>query len=191
MLTGSAEQKILLAMTCAPVPVRSLVSIILLAGLAACSTPSQPEKPMLTRADPDRMAAVQAIRAAGAGEDSALQVNPLRDPAVEGFLAQAREAEKLQQFDAAHAAIAKARKLAPDAPDLLQHEAEIEFLRGNTIEAEKLAYESFKKGPQVGTLCVQNWQTVVEARRIFNDPDYRVVAEGKRDQCKVKRPVRL
>ena len=53
------------------------------------------------------------------------------------------------------------------------------------------AYESFKNGPQVGTLCVQNWQTIVEARKIFNDPDYRVVAEGKRDQCKVKRPVRL
>lgn len=172
-------------------PLHFAFPFILLTGLSACSTPSQPESPPLTRADPDRAAAVQAIRAASAGEDSALQVNPLRDPGVEGYLAQAREAEKLQQFDAAHEALAKARKLAPEAPDLLQYEAEIEFLRGNTIEAEKLAYQSFKKGPQVGTLCVQNWQTVVEARKIFNDADYRAVAEAKRDQCKVKRPVRL
>ncbi|HMM66013.1 MAG TPA: tetratricopeptide repeat protein [Dokdonella sp.] len=172
-------------------PLQFALPFIFVAGLSACSTQSQPEKAPLTRADPDRAAAVEAIRAASAGEDSALQVNPLRDPAVEGYLAQAREAEKLQQFDAAHEALAKARKLAPDAPDLLQYEAEIEFLRGNTVEAEKLAYQSFKKGPQVGTLCVQNWQTVVEARKIFNDADYRAVAEAKRDQCKVKRPVRL
>lgn len=163
----------------------------LLIFLVACSTRSQPETPALTRPDADLVAAVQAIRAANAGEDSALQVNPLRDPAVEGFLADARQAEQQQQLDAAHAAIAKARELAPDAPDLLQYEAEIEFLRGKTVEAEKLAYDSFQKGPQVGTLCVQNWQTIVEARKIFNDPAYRAVAEAKRDQCKVKRPVRL
>jgi hypothetical protein len=159
--------------------------------LTACSSSPREEKPALTRRDPDRMAAVQAIRAANAGENSALQVNPLRDPAVEGFLAQSAQAEKLGQFDEAFAAISKARKLAPEAPDLLQSEAEIEFLRGNTVQAEKLAYESFKKGPQVGTLCVQNWQTIVEARKIFNDPAYGAIAEGKREQCKVKRPVRL
>ena len=172
-------------------PLQFALPFIFVAGLSACSTPSQPEKPPLTRADPDRAAAVQAMRAASAGEESALQVNPLRDPGVEGYLAQAREAEKLQQFDAAHAALAKARKLAPEAPDLLQYEAEIEFLRGNIIEAEKLAYESFKNGPQVGTLCVQNWQTIIEARRSFNDTGYLAHAQTRREQCKVKRPVRL
>lgn len=74
---------------------------------------------------------------------------------------------------------------------MLQSEAEIEFLRGNIIDAEKLAYESFKKGPQVGTLCVQNWQTIIEARKSFNDTDYLTHAEKRREQCKVKRPVRL
>mgnify|MGYP000886246628 CR=1 FL=1 len=170
---------------------RILLSCTVAAVLAACSSAPRDEKSTLTRPDSDRIAAVQAIRAANAGENSALQVNPLRDPAVEGFVAQAAHAEKLGQFDDAFVAMSKARKLAPEAPDLLQSEAEIEFLRGNTEQAEKLAYESFKKGPQVGTLCVQNWQTIVEARKIFNDPDYRAVAEGKREQCKVKRPVRL
>jgi predicted Zn-dependent protease len=172
------------------VPGRTALCVLFLA-FAACSTRTQPEKPALTRPDADLMAAVQTIRAVNAGDDAALQINPLRDPAVEGFLAEARDAERQMQLDAAHAAISKARQLAPEAPDLLQYEAEIEFLRGRAVEAEKLAYASYKKGPQLGTLCMQNWQTIVEARKIFNDADYRVVAEGKRDQCKTKRPVRL
>jgi hypothetical protein len=170
---------------------RILVLGALAGSMLACSTPAPPEKQVIARPDPDRVAAVQAIRAASAGDDSALQVNPLRDPAVEGFLKQADEAEKQQRYDDAFTAIERARKLAPDAPDLIQHEAEIELLRGNTQRAEKLAYDSFKKGPQIGTLCAQNWQTVVEARKIFNDPAYRATAETNRDKCKVSRPVRL
>jgi hypothetical protein len=170
---------------------RVSMGCFLLFAITACSTRSQPDEPPMTRPDADRVTAVKNIRASNAGEDSALQVNPLRDPAVEGFLAKAREAENQARLDDAHAAILRARALAPDAPDLLQYEAEIELLRGNTVEAEKLAYASFKMGPQVGTLCVQNWQTIIEARILFNDPDYRVFAEGRRDQCKVKRPVRL
>ncbi len=174
------------------VPYSRIAAVAVLAvALLACSTPAPPEKQVIARPDPDRVAAIRAIRAATAGEDSALQVNPLRDPAVEGFLRHAEEAEQAQHYDDAFKAIERARKLAPEAPDLLQHEAEIEFLRGNTERAEKLAYESFRKGPQVGTLCAQNWQTVIEARKIFNDPAYRATAEANRDKCKVARPVRL
>jgi hypothetical protein len=191
MLGRSSVSQTLPFMTSAFRAARWPILFPFLVVVVACSTRSQPETPALTRPDADLVAAVQTIRAANAGEDSALQVNPLRDPAVEGFLAQAQAAEKQQQLDTAYAAITKARALAPDAPDLLQYEAEIELLRGKTVVAEKLAYDSFKKGPQVGTLCVQNWQTIVEARKIFKDSAYRAVAETKRDQCKVKRPVRL
>jgi len=173
---------------------RRLRPFILSAGslaLVACSSSNPSTPSSLVRPVSERIAAVKAIRAANAGEDSALQVNPLRDPAVEGFVAKARQAEQQQQLDEAYAAIVKARGLAPEAPDLLQDEAEIEFLRGNIIEAEKLAYESFKNGPQVGTLCVQNWQTIIEARRSFNDTGYLAHAQTRREQCKVKRPVRL
>ena len=172
-----------------PIPLFVLATLSCL--LAACSTPSQPEKAPMVRPQAERAAAVAIIRAANAGDDSALQVNPLRDPAAEGFVEKARQAEQQQQFDDAYVAIGKARVLAPEAPDLLQTEAEIEFLRGNIIDAEKLAYESFQKGPQVGTLCVQNWQTIIEARKEFNDTDYLAHATARREQCKVKRPVRL
>ena len=174
--------------------VRKLRPFILSAfsvALVACSSSNPSEMSTMVRPATDRIAAVKAIRAANAGEDSALQVNPLRDPAVEGFVANAKQAEQQQQLDAAYAAISKARGLAPEAPDLLQDQAEIEFLRGNIIEAEKLAYESFKNGPQVGSLCVKNWQTIIEARKSFNDTDYLTHAESRREQCKIKRPVRL
>ncbi len=174
-----------------PTPLRVALCTLSITVVAACSSSGPGTQPATTRPDADRIAAVRAIRGVDVGEDSALQVTPLRDPAVEGFLEQAERAEQQQRYDDAFAAITSARKLAPEAPDLLQHEAEIEFLRGNTERAEKLAYDSFRKGPQVGLLCARNWQTVVEARKLFNDPAYRATAESKRDACKVKRPVRL
>ena len=170
-------------------PVVPIVALAIL--LASCSSSAPVAPAVATRPDPDREAAVRAIRAIVDDADAALQVTPLRDPAVEGFIRQADDAEKQRRYDEAFAAIGRARKLAPDAPDLIQHEAEIEFLRGNTQQAEKLAWESYKKGPQVGVLCARNWQTSVEARKVFNDPAYQATAEANRDQCKVKRPVRL
>lgn len=168
------------------------ISCFTLASVA-CSSPSEPETAVLVRPESESasVTAVKAIRAAGANDESVVQINPWRDPAVEGFLAEAAKAENAKQFDQAFSAIGKARNLAPDAPDLLQTEAEIEFLRGNTIEAEKLAYESFRKGPQIGRLCQQNWQTILEARKVFKDTEYLSYAETKREECKAKRPVRL
>jgi hypothetical protein len=193
MLGGFPDINTHRSMTSASRNIRTIsISCFILASVA-CSSPSEPETAVLVRpeAEPASITAVKAIRAAGADEESVLQINPLRDPAVEGFLAEAAKAEETQQFDVAFVAISKARNLAPDAPDLLQYEAEIEFLRGNTIEAEKLAYESFKNGPQIGRLCQQNWQTILEARKVFKDVDYLPYAETKRDACKAKRPVRL
>jgi hypothetical protein len=193
MLGGFPDINTHRSMTSASRNIRAIsISCFILASVA-CSSPSEPETAVLVRpeAEPASITAVKAIRAAGADEESVLQINPLRDPAVEGFLAEAAKAEETQQFDVAFVAISKARNLAPDAPDLLQYEAEIEFLRGNTIEAEKLAYESFKNGPQIGRLCQQNWQTILEARKVFKDVDYLPYAETKRDACKAKRPVRL
>lgn len=169
---------------------RIVFSVAVAAAIAACSSPTPPAR-QAARPDPDRIAAVEAIRAIEDGEDSALQVTPLRDPAVEGFLREVAAAEQERRYDDASTAIGRARKLAPEAPDLIQIEAEIELLRGNTERAEKLAYESFTKGPQLGALCARNWQTIIATRTIFNDADYRRTAEGKRDACKVKRPVRM
>lgn len=88
---------------------RPFILLLASAALVACSSPNPSGMAGLVRPLTDRIAAVKAIRAASAGEDSALQVNPLRDPAVEGFVEKASQAEQLQQLDDAHVAIVKAR----------------------------------------------------------------------------------
>ncbi|MEO7200863.1 MAG: tetratricopeptide repeat protein [Dokdonella sp.] len=132
------------------------------------------------------MATIRAV-----DDATSLQVTPLRDAAVEGLLAQAQADEAKRHYDDAFTAIGRARKLAPDAPDLIQFAAEIELLRGNTQQAERLAVESWRKGPKLGVLCERNWQTVIEARKIFNDPAYQATAAAYQAQCKVPAPVRM
>lgn len=164
-----------------------------LLALCACTQPSAPSQastkpPPASDHDP-----VGAIRAAGMsmGKDSSVQVQPLRDPAIEGFLNQAHAAETAKNYDAAAAATTSALKLAPDAPDILQYQAEVEILRGHWTEAEAIAIKSFTLGPKVGSLCARNWQTVVEARLAMNDAPTVAQAKQRLKECRVAPPVRM
>ena len=167
-------------------------SLALLAtlALAACSQPPAPVpvKPAVTH---DPVAAVRAIRAAGEGLDSAVQVQPLRDPAIDGFLKQAHDAEGAKEFAAAIAAADHALKLAPDAPDILQYVAELETARGDWLQAEQAAMKSFNLGPKVGSLCARNWQTVVEARIALEDAATIAQARERVKACRVPPRLRM
>lgn len=155
--------------------------------LCACSQPA-PVAPAVVKADRDALA---QIRAAGDAFDSAVEVHPLRDPAVEGLLAQAHQEEAAQRYDAAVATVQKALAMTPDSPQLLQYEAELEVARGHWQQAEQLAVKSFRLGPKVGGLCARNWQTVIEARIVFNDPKTRAIAEKNLAGCRIAPPVRM
>jgi len=169
------------------------LNIAVIAGalaLGACTQPSAPSKIATKPPVPDHDA-VAAIRAAGSGMDSSVQVQPLRDAAIEGFLKQAHDAENAKNYDAASDAAARALKLAPDAPDILQYQAELEVARGHFKEAEALAIKSFSLGPKLGSLCARNWQTVVEARIVFNDAATQAQAKQRLKECRVAAPVRM
>ena len=168
----------------------SIVAVIALV-LGSCTQPSAPSQVSTKPTPVQDHDPVGAIRAAGMGTDSAVQVQPLRDPAIEGFLNQAHAAETAKNYDAAFAATERALKLAPDAPDILQYQAEIEGLRGNWAAAEKLAMKSFSLGPKVGSLCARNWQTVVEARTVFKDAATEAQAKQKLKECRVAPAVRM
>ena len=160
-------------------------------SIAACSQPSAPstaatKPPPAPDHDP-----LGAIRAAGMGMDSSLQVQPLRDPAIEGYLKEAQAAETAKNFDAAAEAMTRALKLAPDAPDLLQYQAEIEVLRHHWKPAEELAMKSWSLGSKIGSLCARNWQTVVEARLAMNDAATVATAKQHLKECRVAPPVRM
>ncbi len=176
--------------------IRFLLAMLAAAGVLALSACTQPSAPSQASTKPPPAPdhdAVGAIRAAGMGmgKDSAVQVQPLRDPAIDGYLNQAHAAETAKNFDAAAAATASALKLAPNAPDILQYQAEIEVLRSHWKEAEDLALKSFTLGPKVGSLCARNWQTVVEARTAMNDATTVAQAKQRLKECRVAPPVRM
>lgn len=158
-------------------------------AIAACS-PNAPR----SRSDAPKLAQtpnpVAAIRAAGAGDDSVVQVAPLRDAAVDGWLNDARAAGARRDWPAAIAAGEKALKLAPNAPDILQDIAEFEVARGGYVRAEELAMKSYQLGPQVGSLCAKNWQTLVETRTAMNDAVERDKAIAQVKACRKKGPMR-
>ena len=168
----------------------SRIAICLLTLAVGACTPNAPP----TRSDAPKLAQtpspVAAIRAAGAGDDSVVQVAPLRDAGVEGWLTQARAAEARRDWPAAIAAAEKALKLAPNAPDILQDIAELEVARGGYVRAEELAMKSYKLGPQVGSLCAKNWQTVVETRTAMNDAVERDKAIAQVKACRKRGPMR-
>jgi len=171
-----------------PFPAVLALAVLALAGCTQPSAPSASVKPTVAH---DPAAAVRAIRAAGEGLDSAVQVQPLRDPAIDGFLKQAHDAETAKDYAKAIAAADAALKLAPDAPDILQYRAELETARGNWLPAEQLAVKSFTLGPKVGSLCARNWQTVVEARTAIGDAATVAQAKQRLKECRVAPRLRM
>jgi len=159
--------------------------------LSACSQPSAPSAAIKPAVAIDPAVAVREIRAAGEGLDSAVQVQPLRDPAIDGFLKQAHDAEAAKDFAKAIDAGNSALKLAPDAPDILQYLAELDIARGNWLPGEQLAIKSFTLGPKVGSLCARNWQTVVEARAAMNDAATVAQAKQRLKECRVAPRLRM
>src|SRR5450432_3221194 len=89
------------------------------AWLGACSQPAPPAK-AASKPDYDAASVASAIRAVGAQSDSSVEVHPLRDPALDGLLKQAHDLEAQQQIPQALEATAKALKIAPNSPDILQ-----------------------------------------------------------------------
>ena len=141
----------------------SLLPLLMLVPLAAgCSlfshkpTPAQPAAPSYDL--------VAAIRAAGAADNSIIDVQPLRDPAVAALIDAAHQDEQTGKYAAAASELDQALKITPDSPDLLQDRAEIAVRLKDFPGAEKLAHQSWSLGPKLGPLCARNWQTIVETR---------------------------
>lgn len=161
---------------------------ILAATLAGCSHPPQPA-PGNSRLSPTSM--VEAIRAARASDRSVVQVTPLRDPNVDGYLDGAHADENAGKYQAALEKVNQALKLSPDAPDILQFRAEIEILLGQDAAAEADARRSYGLGAKVGGLCASNWETVLQIAESKNDQTGVQSARMARDACHKAGPVRM
>ncbi len=167
-------------------PIAGVAMIVL--WFAACSQPPLPP-PTNSRHSPTAM--VEAIRAARSANQSVVQVTPLRDPGVDGYLDQAHADESAGRYREALNKIDAALKLSPGAPDILQFRAEVEILLRDYAAADADARRSFALGPKVGGLCASNWQTVLEIARAKNDDPGAAAARRARDACHKSGPVRM
>ena len=163
-------------------------AVALAIALAGCSHPPQPS-PATSRLSPTTM--VEAIRAARASDKSVVQVTPLRDPNVDGFLDGAHADENAGKYQDALAKVNQALKLSPDAPDILQFRAEIEILLKDDAAAEADARRSYDLGARVGGLCASNWETVLEIADSKNDQAGVQAARTARDACHKAGPIRM
>ncbi|MDC8012025.1 tetratricopeptide repeat protein [Tahibacter soli] len=160
-----------------------------LLALAACGgAPSPQQAPAQAKVERDY---IMEIRAAGYASTSAVEVQPLRDPAVDGFLKQAADLEAQHKYADATATVDRALKLAPDAPEILQLKAELMMPQGKYADAEALARKSYDLGPKLGSLCARNWQTVIETRRVARDDASVESAKGQLASCRVAPRQRL
>ena len=139
----------------------------------------------------DTSSAITNIRAAGNQFDSSVEVHPLRDPAVDGWLDQSRKLEAQQQPAQALDPVARALKIAPNSPDILQYQAELFVETGDWKHAVEAAQKSYDLGPKVGALCARNLQTLIEAANVLNDPNAATAARQKLSSCRVPAPNRF
>jgi predicted Zn-dependent protease len=166
---------------------RSAISCIAAAALAACSPPAPGPQNMRT---PDHDI-VAAIRAAGNSDNSVVQIAPLRDPAIDGFLDAAHAAERAGDVTTAISKTDSALNLAPAAPDILQYRAELAVRAKDYTGAENDARRSYSLGPKVGGLCARNWQTVLEIEQLKGAAQAVQNARAERDKCQVPGPIRM
>ena len=172
-----------------------LLSAVAAALLGACSQPAPVSKAAVkpdpqAQADANTQAIVASIRAAGAQFESSVEVKPLRDPAVDGLLKQAHDFEAQNQIPQALDAVSRALKIAPNAPDILQFEAELQIQAHDWNEAGTLAQKSWELGPKVGALCARNQQTIVHVRESRGDAAGATQAKQQLSGCKVPAPAR-
>ncbi|MEO7323762.1 MAG: tetratricopeptide repeat protein [Dokdonella sp.] len=169
----------------------AIPSLLLASTLLGCTQSGPPAPAVKPSPSADAMTSLHAIRAAGDGLDSAVQVHPFRDPAIDGFLKRAHVAEAARDFDAAITATNGALKLSPQSPEILQYLAELQIARGDWMQADALALKSFELGPKLGSLCARNWQTVVEARTATNDAATATQAQQRVKECRVAPRLRM
>ncbi|MBD8527127.1 tetratricopeptide repeat protein [Pseudomarimonas arenosa] len=165
-----------------------LASLLTLAGCASTPPPvaqQPPEPPAPTR---DLLAEVR-LAAADAGD--VIEVQPLRDPGVDDLLLRAERGTERGRLKSADRALSKALELVPNDPEIMQRRAEVLLARRQLDEAEQLAYQSFERGPQLGSLCRRNWATVQFAREERGDQEGAARALDQRLRCVVEPPVRM
>ncbi|HRQ65329.1 MAG TPA: tetratricopeptide repeat protein [Xanthomonadaceae bacterium] len=134
---------------------------------------------------------IVAIRQAAAEVPSAIDVMPLRDPAVDELLTAAYRLEDAVRYRDAGVALRQAYALQPDSPEVQQRMAENAYFLGDFEQAESRALTAWRRGARVGGLCLRHWLLVAEARAAMGNVQGETEAREQAQQCAQQRPARF
>jgi len=178
---------------CISVLCRASCVALLLGTIAACSQDAAPPASggNLRSVLPTPRDMVLQVRAAGASTSSELEVTPLRDPQVGDLLARAATLDTQSDYPGAAQAIAKALRLIPGDPELLQQAAEFALYQQDWKQTETFAQQSYDLGPKLGSLCRRNWTTLRFVRLARGDVIGVQAAIQQVNACAVEPPVRM
>ncbi|HHW4679729.1 MAG TPA: hypothetical protein ACQGQH_09965 [Xylella sp.] len=179
-------------MTRSDVPFHTwLVTLIMGAGLAACSSapaPIPPPGPILpptlgdTISPEERLAAVTEMASI---DNTELLVQPLHDIQIDDLRKIAKAKRETGDLTAAAAALDHALTLVTNDPAVLQERAEIALLQGDWTEAEHYAKHALQLGSKTGPLCRRHWATIEQARLARDEKESASSAHTQIKRCTV------
>ncbi|GHA88854.1 tetratricopeptide repeat protein [Cognatilysobacter bugurensis] len=137
-----------------------ITAAVSLLVLAACATrPTEPAA--ATAVDTNtRAEMVETIRAAGVATADELDVQPLREGAVEDLRERAAALQAQGQHEQAAAVLDEAIARHGDDPAVLQERAEAAVYIGDFDAAQRFTREAIDAGAQVGPLCRRHWSLI-------------------------------
>ncbi len=162
------------------IPAIAVLSLL----LASCASepPPPPPAPVDTTTPAQRIAAIDA---SGGVDDTELNVQPLRDPAVQDLRDSAKRKRAAGDLAGAAAALDQALKLVSDDPALLQDRAEVALLQKDNAQAEAFAKRAIDLGSQTGPLCRRHWATIEQARLALGQKENAASAHTQIAACTV------
>lgn len=163
------------------------LALVLALLFAGCATPppAPPPEPPPPAPDP-----VATLREAARAANSAVEVQPLQDPAVDALVAEAERHELDGDLEAALKPIDEALTIEPENPRLWQLRAEVLLGLGRHVEAEEAAMRSYRRSSQLGQWCMRNWLVLEATRRALGDEEYAGAAARRAAECPVPPPAR-
>lgn len=163
---------------------RATAIVVIALALAACAhappVPAVAPAPAFDGAD-----LVRAIRAAGVAAPGELDVQPLRDTAIEDLRRDAAAHERAGRIAQSAAALDQALALRPDDPAVLQERAEAALLAGDLDAADAHARRAGAHVTDVGPLCRRHHEALLQIAQVRGDGAAATHARTRRDACTV------
>ncbi len=150
--------------------------------LAGCVSSTAPVKPVDTTPPAQRLAAVEA---AAGKDDTELDVQPIRDGAVEDLRVVAQGKRQTGDLAGAAQALDQALQVSEGDPAVLQERAEVALLQGDWAQAETLARKAVDLGSRTGPLCRRHWATIEQSRLARGEQENAASAHAQIQGCTV------